>query len=229
MQKFYVEFFFNLLLIHRSLTDSSKLLRLHWENFTLPYQWARIVIHPGRKRSTRWSVNWTVTYQRSSKIITLYKSPTDDIMCHRCYCQNMDLLMASWAICIVFNEQWTIVNPRGYLVNEMRYSKHKYCINYYVITILFIQSLFFTGLKIIGQTNLIKNIRIIFNTWMKIICSQWLSEVWSPWTSANAEFPPLRSFARPLLQLPSVSACLWVFLPSVLSSVCENHAQLGWG
>ena len=26
----------------------------------------------------------------------------------------------------------------------------------------------------------------------------------------------------------SVAACLWAFLPSVLSSLSENHAQLGW-
>ena len=34
---------------------------------------------------------------------------------------------------------------------------------------------------------------------------------------------------QPLLQLPSVAACLLVFLPSVLSSVTENHVQFGWG
>lgn len=66
---------FNLLCTHRYLTDSWKSLRLHWENFTLPFQWARIVIHHGRKRSTRWSVNWTVTCLLNSKIIILDDHP----------------------------------------------------------------------------------------------------------------------------------------------------------
>lgn len=64
----------NLLLwIHRCPTDSCKLLRLHSENFTLPFQWAGIGILHGRKESTRWSVSWTVTYQLSSKTMTLGK------------------------------------------------------------------------------------------------------------------------------------------------------------
>lgn len=54
---------------------------------------------------------------------------------------------------------------------------------------------------------------IIFNTWMKILCSQWLPEDLSPWIPPNAN--PLRCFARPELQLPSV-ACLW------------KHALVGW-
>ncbi len=41
-------------------------------------------------------------------------------------------------------------------------------------------------------------------------------------------FPPLWCFARPLLQLTSVVVCLWVFLPLVLFSASEMHAQLGW-
>ncbi len=38
----------------------------------------------------------------------------------------------------------------------------------------------------------------------------------------------LRCFASPLLQLTSVVVCLWVFLPLVLSSASEMHAQSGW-
>ena len=36
------------------------------------------------------------------------------------------------------------------------------------------------------------------------------------------QFPPLRCFARPIMQSPSVAASLWVSLPSVLSSVSKN-------
>lgn len=44
----------------------------------------------------------------------------------------------------------------------------------------------------------------------------------------NAEFLHLRCFSRPSLQPPSAAACLWGFLPPVLSQVSEKHAQLGW-
>ena len=47
--------------------------------------------------------------------------------------------------------------------------------------------------------------RIIFNTWMKILCSQCLLEGLNPWTSINPEFHPLRCSTRPLLHLPSVA------------------------
>lgn len=59
--------------IHRCLTNSCKLLRLRSENFTMPFQRAGTVIHHGRKESTRWSANWIVTYQLSSKTMTLGK------------------------------------------------------------------------------------------------------------------------------------------------------------
>ncbi len=43
--------------------------------------------------------------------------------------------------------------------------------------------------------------------------------------SPETGFPPLRCFARPLMQLTSVVVCLWVFLPLGLSSESEMHAQ----
>ena len=53
---------------------------------------------------------------------------------------------------------------------------------------------------------------VIFNTWVKILCSQWLPGVWDLWT-LNSESPPLRCFVGPsLLQWslePSGAACLW--------------------
>lgn len=51
-------------------------------------------------------------------------------------------------------------------------------------------------------------------TWMKILYSQWLPEV--------------KGSTRSLMQLPSVSAYLWVSLLSRLSSVAEKDALLGW-
>ena len=38
---------------------------------------------------------------------------------------------------------------------------------------------------------------------------------------------PLKCFARPLRQPPSVPACMRFFLPSVLSTVREKHSQFG--
>lgn len=37
----------------------------------------------------------------------------------------------------------------------------------------------FRGSKVIGQTNIIITITEFFHTWMKILSSQWLTEVWS--------------------------------------------------
>lgn len=82
--------------IHRCPTDSWKLLRLHWESFTLPFQWAKIVIHPGRRQSTRWSVNWTLMYQLNSKVITLYKNQETTWSCATVTGHNVDLLISSW-------------------------------------------------------------------------------------------------------------------------------------
>lgn len=62
-----------LLWIHRFLTDSWRSQRLHYENFSSPSRWEKITIRRGRKQSTRWSVNWTVTYQRSSNTTALYE------------------------------------------------------------------------------------------------------------------------------------------------------------
>ena len=64
------------------------------------------------------------------------------------------------------------------------------------------------------------NIKIIFYTWMKILCSHWLPEVWNPRTSSNAEFPPLRCFFRPL-PTAAFSCCLFVGL-SALGIVFSN-------
>ncbi len=66
----------------------------------------------------------------------------------------------------------------------------------------------------------------ILNILLRILCRQWLP--WNSWTSPKTGFPSLWCFARPLLQLTSVVVCLWVFLPLVLSSASEMHAQSGW-
>ncbi len=58
--------------------------------------------------------------------------------------------------------------------------------------------------------------------------TQRLPKVWNSWTSPKTVFLPLWCFARLLLQLTSDAVCLWVFLPLVLSSASEMHAQLGW-
>lgn len=59
--------------ILRSLRDSWKWLRLHWESFTSQFQWGKITIRPGRKPSTRWSANWTAMCPLNLKEITLDK------------------------------------------------------------------------------------------------------------------------------------------------------------
>lgn len=75
----------------------------------------------------------------------------------------------------------------------------------------------FRGSKVCGQTEIILNVTVGFNTWMKIPCSQWLPEVWSQLTSTNSEFLPSTCFATPLLfvcgslcfqLLESCSVCL---------------------
>lgn len=43
-----------------------------------------------------------------------------------------------------------------------------------------------------------------------------------PMSVTHSDFPPWRGFVRPSLLPPSVAACMWVFLPSVLSVL------LGW-
>ena len=63
-----------------------------------------------------------------------------------------------------------------------------------------------------GETFIIVNISVVFNALMKIICSQWLHELWTPWTSPNSEFPPWRCFARPSLE-PSPDAVCASFCP----------------
>lgn len=50
--------------------------------------------------------------------------------------------------------------------------------------------------KIFRQRHIIVNIIRIFNTSDNESVSQWLQDVWSPWTSLNSEFPLLRCFAR---------------------------------
>lgn len=54
---------------------------------------------------------------------------------------------------------------------------------------------------------------------------------WSqePMPSPNAVFSPLRYSASPLLELPSIAACLWVSLHSVFFAVSEKHGLLGLG
>lgn len=53
----------------------------------------------------------------------------------------------------------------------------KYCINGLEM---------FTGSKVIGHANLILRIRIIFNSRMRILCSQWLVGVWNPFLPWDA-------------------------------------------
>ncbi len=97
------------------------------------------------------------------------------------------------------------------------------------ITTIFIHSPpIFRGTNVIGQINIIINKMFIFNILLRILCRQWLPYVWNSWTSPETGFPALWCFARPLLQLTSVVVCLWVFLPLVLSSASEMHAQSSW-
>lgn len=60
-----------------------------------------------------------------------------------------------------------------------------------------------------GQTK--RNIMIIFNSWIHIVCSQQMSEVWNPRASTNAEFAPLRCLARLSMHPFLDAACLRVF------------------
>ncbi len=90
------------------------------------------------------------------------------------------------------------------------------------------QSPHFQGLKCNWTNNYNHKILNNFNILLRILCRQWPSWVWNSWTSPETGFPPLWCFARLLLQLTSVVVCLWVFLPLVLSSVSEMHAQSGW-
>ncbi len=80
--------------------------------------------------------------------------------------------------------------------------------------------------NVIGQINIIINKMLILNILLWILCRQWLS--WNSCASLKTGFPSLWYFARPLRQLTSVVVCLWVFLPLVLSSASEMHAQSGW-
>ena len=88
---------------------------------------------------------------------------------------------------------------------------------------------FIRGSKVFGQTIITVNITAVFITLMKILCSQWLPEVWSPWTSADSEFPTWRCFARPSLQPPSVAAlsCLFVCFRCVFTN--WKAALVWWG
>ncbi len=103
----------------------------------------------------------------------------------------------------------------------------KYNIKCLGITTIFIHSPHVQGLKC-NWTNKYNTKMFIFNILMRILCRQWLPWVWNSWTSPETGFPPLWCFARLLLQLTSVVVCLRVFLPLVLSSVSEMHAQSGW-
>lgn len=71
------------------------------------------------------------------------------------------------------------------------------------------------------QHNILLSIWIACNTLMEILCSQWLPKVWNSWTSINTEFPPLKNFARLILQL-LVSLCRFFCLLFCLSSVSEG-------
>ena len=51
---------------------------------------------------------------------------------------------------------------------------------------------------------------------MKFLCSHWPPEVWRPWTSSSS------SFSRSSLQPLPGAACLWVSLPTFVSSVIEK-------
>ncbi len=60
------------------------------------------------------------------------------------------------------------------------------------------------------QTRTVVNIRVILNTWMKILLSQRLPEAWQPWTS------PKRCFFRPMV----LSALSFI--------VVKKNVQFGW-
>jgi len=85
------------------------------------------------------------------------------------------------------------------------------CRNY---NTFYVRHLLFKGSKVIGQTNIIINLIVNFNTWLEILCSQWQPEVWNPETSREAGFHPWWCSARPLLNLSSVPDmygpdCIW--------------------
>lgn len=78
------------------------------------------------------------------------------------------------------------------------------------ITAIFFYIVFYSQRFKISWTN-------CFCYWLKIVGSQWLQML----------FPPLRCSALPLLHPPSVGACLWVPLPSVLHSAgCDRVTDL---
>lgn len=81
----------------------------------------------------------------------------------------------------------------------------------------------FTGLKIIRQTNIILNMRII----LILGCSLWSLKSMDP--SEKSWVSSLDLLFQPLMQMPSVAACLWVVLHSVLSSVSYKHSQFRCG
>lgn len=76
----------------------------------------------------------------------------------------------------------------------------------------------FRGFKVFGRSDRIGNISIMFS--------------WKSFAVNDCHlipFPlPLTRSARQSLQQPSVAAWLWAFLTSLLTSVTENHALLGW-
>ncbi len=61
---------------------------------------------------------------------------------------------------------------------------------------------------------------LIFNILLRILCRQWLPEVWTHGHHQRLGFFFLM-FPRSLLQLTSVVVCLWLFLSLVLSSASE--------
>ncbi len=83
----------------------------------------------------------------------------------------------------------------------------------------------FKGSNVIGQINIIINKMYIFVENPMQTITAWSLELMD---FTRDRFPPLWCFARTLLQLTSVVVCLWLFLPLVLSSASEMHAQSGW-
>lgn len=81
----------------------------------------------------------------------------------------------------------------------------------------------FTGLKIIRQTNIILNLRIILILGYRL----WSLKSMDPSEKSWVSSPEL--LFHPLMQMPSVAACLWVVLHSVLSSVSYKHSQFRCG
>lgn len=69
-------------------------------------------------------------------------------------------------------------------------------------------------------------LNILLNSWIKMLCSQWLFKAWDPWTLKILWFLPFRRSARHLLHPPSAANFCWDSLSSVLSVLYTSDSMM---